>query len=105
MNEATSLFLGAPKDLLHKTLIRCSKRRISWEVAFHLWNTRGDYWVLTLAGAKLQKLGGNAPASTLMFAKFSPDGRSVAYVRENNMYVEDLATCMWKIWRPERCGH
>ena len=55
-------------------------------------NTRGDYWVLTLGDGKLQKLGGNAPASTLMFAKFSPDGRSVAYVRENNLYVEDLAT-------------
>ena len=25
-----------------------------------------------------------------MFAKFSPDGRRVAYVRENNLYVEDL---------------
>src|SRR5690348_16415388 len=55
-------------------------------------NTRGDYWVLTLAGERLQKLGGNAPASTLMFAKFSPDGRSVAYVRQNNVYVEDLAS-------------
>jgi dipeptidyl-peptidase-4 len=27
-----------------------------------------------------------------MFAKFSPDGRTVAYVRENNIYAEDLAT-------------
>ena len=27
-----------------------------------------------------------------MFAKFSPDGGRVAYVRENNLYVEDLAT-------------
>jgi dipeptidyl-peptidase-4 len=27
-----------------------------------------------------------------MFAKFSPDGRSVAYVRNNNLYVEDLTT-------------
>jgi dipeptidyl-peptidase 4 len=26
-----------------------------------------------------------------MFAKFSPDGRQVGYVRENNLYVEDLA--------------
>lgn len=55
-------------------------------------NTRGDYWVLTLAGGRLQKLGGNAPASTLMFAKFSPDARSVAYVRGNNLYVEELAS-------------
>jgi dipeptidyl-peptidase-4 len=27
-----------------------------------------------------------------MFAKFSPDGRTVAFVRENNLYAEDLAT-------------
>jgi dipeptidyl-peptidase-4 len=54
-------------------------------------NTRGDYWVLDLAGGTLRKLGGaDAKPSTLMFAKFSPDGSRVAYVRENNVYVEDL---------------
>jgi dipeptidyl-peptidase 4 len=56
-------------------------------------NTRGDYWVLERATGKLRKLGGpRAKPSTLMFAKFSPDGGRVAYVRENNLYVEDLAT-------------
>ena len=55
-------------------------------------NTRGDYWALDLATWKLQKLGGSAAApSTLMFAKFSPDGGRVAYVREHNLYVERLA--------------
>jgi dipeptidyl-peptidase-4 len=55
-------------------------------------NTRGDYWVLDRASGKLRKLGGDqAKPSTLMFAKFSPDGRRVGYVRENNLYVEDLA--------------
>ena len=57
-------------------------------------NTRGDYWVLDLAGWTLKKLGGNGPASTLMFAKFSPDGNRVGWVRyaESNIYVEDLAS-------------
>ena len=55
-------------------------------------NTRGDYWVLDLASGRLKKLGGDAPESSLMFAKFSPDGRSVAFVRANNIYVQDLAT-------------
>jgi dipeptidyl-peptidase 4 len=56
-------------------------------------NTRGDYWILQLANGRLQKLGGpDAKPSTLMFAKFSPDGRRVAYVRENNLYVEDVAS-------------
>ena len=55
-------------------------------------NTRGDYWVLERASRHLRKLGGRATPSTLMFAKFSPDGRAVGYVRENNLYVEDLRT-------------
>ncbi len=53
-------------------------------------NTRGDYWVLDLTSWKLQKLGGEAGPSTLMFANFSPDGRQVAYVREKNLYVQNL---------------
>ncbi|HUT95372.1 MAG TPA: DPP IV N-terminal domain-containing protein [Thermoguttaceae bacterium] len=53
-------------------------------------NTRGDYWVLDRAGRELRKLGGDAKPSTLMFAKLSPTGRHVAYVRENNLYLEDL---------------
>ena len=55
-------------------------------------NTRGDYWLFDRASGSLKKLGGDAPASSLMFAKFSPDGSLVAYVRANNLYVEDIAT-------------
>ena len=55
-------------------------------------NTRGDYWVLDLASHQLRRLGGDAPASTLMFAKFSPDGQRVAYVRQNDLYAEDVTT-------------
>jgi dipeptidyl-peptidase-4 len=54
-------------------------------------NTRGDYWVLDTGSGALRKLGGAAAPSTLMFAKFSPDGSRVAYVRENNLYTEDAA--------------
>jgi dipeptidyl-peptidase 4 len=54
-------------------------------------NTRGDYWVLDRTTGSLRKLGGNAPASTLMFAKFSPDGGRVGYVREGDLYVESIA--------------
>jgi dipeptidyl-peptidase-4 len=52
-------------------------------------NTRGDYWVLDLDTGALRKLGGStARPQTLMFAKFSPQGDRVAYVRDNNLYVE-----------------
>ena len=53
-------------------------------------NTRGDYWVLDRPKGTLRKLGTAAPASTLMFAKFSPDASRIAYVRGNDLYVEDL---------------
>ena len=55
-------------------------------------HTRGDYWVLDLKSGALRKLGGDAPASSLMFAKFSPDGSQAAYVRANNIYVEEIST-------------
>lgn len=55
-------------------------------------NSRGDYWVLNLATLELNQLGGdNVKESSLMFAKFSPDGSKVAYVVDNNIYVETLA--------------
>ena len=53
-------------------------------------NTRGDYWVLNVASQKLRKLGGTAAPATLRFAKFSPDGTRVAYVRKNNLEVQSL---------------
>jgi dipeptidyl-peptidase-4 len=55
-------------------------------------NTRGDSWVLDRTSGVLRKLGGTAPESSLLFAKFSPDGTRVGYVRGNNIYVEDIAT-------------
>ena len=55
-------------------------------------NTRGDYYAIDVAAGSQKKLGGAAPESSLMFAKLSPDGTRVAYVRQNNIYVETIAT-------------
>ena len=55
-------------------------------------NSRGDYWVLDLDDWALRKLGGDAQPSTLMFAKFSPDGRQVAYLRDRNIYIQNIKT-------------
>ncbi|MBL7979608.1 MAG: S9 family peptidase [Bacteroidetes Order II. Incertae sedis bacterium] len=71
----------------HKQMLLFTNSERVWRT-----NTRGDYWVLEVASGKLWKLGGKAPASTLMFAKFSPDGKQVAYVRQNNIYTENLTT-------------
>ena len=70
------------------------KRLLIFTNSKRVWrqNTRGDYWVLDRGSGKLRKLGADAPESTLMFAKFSPDGIKAAYVRANNLYAEDLET-------------
>jgi dipeptidyl-peptidase-4 len=57
--------------------------------------TRGDYWVFDLKSRVLGKLGGKAAPSTLMFAALSPDGRRVAYVCQNNLFVQSLDN--WRI--------
>ena len=55
-------------------------------------NTRGDYWVLDRASGALRQVGAGAAPSSLMFAKFSPDGRRVGYVRERDLYVEEVGS-------------
>jgi dipeptidyl-peptidase-4 len=51
--------------------------------------TANDYWVLDKTDHSWHKLGGKS-ASGLLYAKLSPDGARAAYVRENNIYVEDI---------------
>jgi len=55
-------------------------------------NTKGDYWLLDLQSKSLKQLGKGLPESSLMFAKFSPDGRMAAYVSRQNLFVENLGT-------------
>ena len=55
------------------------------------YHTRGDYWVYDKMNHTLKQLGKSLPSSSLMFAKFSPDGNSVAYVSMHNIYTEDIA--------------
>jgi dipeptidyl-peptidase-4 len=84
---------SAPLAVDEFTLSADNQRLLIFTNSERVWrsNTRGDYWVFDLKSAKLQKLGGDAKPSTLMFAKFSPDATRIGYVRENNIYVENLA--------------
>ena len=68
-----------------KVLIYTNARRV-WR-----YDTRGDYWVLDLSSRQLRQIGKSRPEASLQFAKFSPDGSTVAYVSEHNIYVEGLA--------------
>jgi dipeptidyl-peptidase-4 len=53
-------------------------------------NTKGTFFVWTFAGRRLLPV--SARPGYQQFAKFSPDGRLVGFVRDNNLYVTDLAT-------------
>jgi len=55
-------------------------------------NTKGDYWVFDIVAKKLKQIGTGLPVSSLMFAKFSPDNKKIAYVSNNNIYSEDIIT-------------
>jgi dipeptidyl-peptidase-4 len=81
----------APLDVGDYTWSTDGRRLLVFTNTARVWrdHTRGDYWVLDIGSGALRRLGGAAPASTLMFAKFSPDGSRVAYVRQNNLYTED----------------
>ena len=72
-------------DDRRRLLIYTNSRQV-WRV-----KSRGDYWVLNVKTGDLRQLGGpDAEPSSLQFAKFSPDGRAVAYVRDANIYLETM---------------
>jgi dipeptidyl-peptidase-4 len=69
-----------------KLLLYTNSKRV-WR-----YETRGDYWVWDAEKNSIVQLGAHMPSSSLMFAKFSPDGSKVAYVSGHNLYVYDLTT-------------
>lgn len=73
-------------DDLSKLMIFTNTERV-WRS-----NTRGDYWVYSLKEKKLFQLGADLPESSLMFAKFTADGKKAAFVSLHNIYMQDLPT-------------
>ena len=69
-----------------KVLINTNTKKV-WR-----YDTKGDFWVYDTQAKSLKQIGKDKSASSLMFAKFSPDAKKVAYVFEHNIYVEDLAS-------------
>ncbi len=67
-----------------KLLISTNTKKV-WRI-----NSRGDYWVLDLETYELRQLGAKFDEATLMFAKFSPDSKRVAYVQDRDIYAEEL---------------
>lgn len=82
----------APLKVRNFSFSEDGKKALIYTNTQRVWrqDTRGDYWVLDLNTGSLRQLGKGKPVSSLMFAKFSPDGNKVAYVSEHNVYVEDV---------------
>ena len=84
---------------------KSKKKVLLFTASVKVWryNTRGDYWVYDFEKKELKKIGEKMPGSSLMFAKFSPDEKFVAYVSKEksesgsrnsstsaNIYLENL---------------
>ena len=59
-------------------------------VKFRRYEPLGDYWLLTLSNSELRQIAPNVTPSSLMYAKFSPDSANVAYMFENNLFIESV---------------
>ena len=59
-------------------------------VKFRRYKPLSDYWLLNLDDWSLRQIGTAARPSTLMYAKFSPDSQHIAYLYENNIYLESI---------------
>lgn len=83
-----------PIDVAHFSFSLDQKKVLLFTNTQKVWrlNTKGDYWVFNFETNNLTQIGKTLPASSLMFAKFSPDGNTIAYVSGNNLYSEDYAT-------------
>ena len=83
-----------PLDVRSFSFSEDGKKVLLYVNAMRVWryDTKGDYWVYDLSTHRLSQVGKARAASSMLFAKFSPDGARVAWSSEHNVYVEDLAT-------------
>ena len=100
----------SPKDIknieVESFFFSKSKRKVllfTKSVKVWRYRTRGDYWVYDFDKKEIKKIGEKMSNSSLMFAKFSPDEKFIAYVSKEiseseirnsststNIYIENL---------------
>ena len=89
---------GTLSDDGSKSLIKTAGKKV-WR-----YETKGSYQVIDLKDGNTHELGKGFEPSELMFPKFSPDGKSVAYVYKNNIYLEDIASGQIQPLTTDGCG-
>ena len=84
----------APLDIEDLSWSHDNRRVLVFTNTRRVWrtNSRGDYWLLDRQAGTLKKIGGDAAEASLMYAQFNPAATKVAYVRQNDLYVEDIAS-------------
>ena len=83
---------GKRLDVEDMTLSKDETKALLFHHSERVWrqNTKGQYTVADFSTKKVTQI---SPSSApKLFAKFSPDGRQVAFVRANDLYVVDIAT-------------
>ncbi len=83
---------GRPIAVEAVTLSKDGGKALLFHDSQRVWryHTRGRFHVLDLKTHRITPVSRNPGMQ--MFATFSPDGRMVAFVRANNLFVTDLAT-------------
>ncbi|HUL02318.1 MAG TPA: S9 family peptidase [Gemmatimonadales bacterium] len=81
-----------PLDVDEYEFSRDGSKILIYTNSVRVWrqNTKGTYYVWDLAAKRLIPV--SQQPGYQMFAKFSPDARLVGFVRDNNIFVTDLAT-------------
>ena len=80
------------RDFIRRTVPLAAGVALVFHNSVQVWrnNTRGIYHVVNIATKKVRPV--STRAGLQMFAKFSPNGTRVAFVRDNNLFVTDLAS-------------
>jgi len=91
-DELTPAGRGEPLGVYDFSFSPEGRRLLLFTEAREVWRdrTRGTYWVLDLEERSLTPV--SEEPGPQMFAKFSPDGGKVAFVRRNDLFVVDLET-------------
>ncbi|HEU4641560.1 MAG TPA: S9 family peptidase [Gemmatimonadaceae bacterium] len=84
--------MGEPARVEDIVLSDDGRKALVFHNSVRVWrrNTRGVYHVVDLVTGAVTPI--SRRPGLQMFAKFSPDGRQVAFVRGNDLWVTDLAT-------------
>ncbi len=90
--SAVKLPDGKPIPIEDLELSVDEKKALIFHNSERVWrqNTKGQFTVIDFVAKRAIPVAPNAGAK--MFAKLSPDGKFVAYVRGNNLYTYDLTT-------------